>query len=351
MLQFSASVEGETRRATVEPVDVEGIRHVSLRGFVRQLGGACAVSPASVRVDLANRSARVGINDTAVEASLKRFSLERPLLRQADDVLIAMTDLVPFFEKAFNVGVRQEEAREAPAAGRRVHREDLGDPDPFGALAEPDEMLSVPADRLKSEWAIRSVIIDPGHGGSDTGCRGRSLAEKDLTLALAQRFKELAEEEAGLTVILTREGDRDKPTVSRVNLAKLRRADLFISLHAGAGLSSAAHGFELFCQPLQASGYRGAAGNRGAASRHVGSLVAEGLAQATSAENRGIHAVDCNVLKELPMPGVLVEVGCLTNASEEELLQTEAYQARLAEGILAGLRPFLVEGNAGGENP
>jgi N-acetylmuramoyl-L-alanine amidase len=197
---------------------------------------------------------------------------------------------------------------------------------------------------------IDVIVINPGHGGNDTGCVGQSgLRESDLTLAVARRVQEAIARETGVKAILTREGDQFISHRQRANLANSGKGDLFISIHTGGGYAPDAHGCEVFCSSPATNG---AAANAAAAyadrSLAVAQRVAPALAKATEAADRGVRAIPCQLLKDVSMPGVLVEVGFLTNLSEESLLQGEAYQEKIAQGIAAGIRDYL-GGAAGGE--
>ena len=378
---FSVRMGDAQRAADVEVFYRRAVPHVSLNYLVRQLGGGCRVTAERVQVDLAAQSAWLAPEETQVNASLEAFSLGHPVVRQGGDVLMALSDVAPFFHKAFRLELQQQTLVEAPVAAP-------GEPEAEMALSPLEPLTSpaptpgpaIPADSEGAETRdlapelfieeltplrreevapgpptpaprtvdrdVRVVIIDPGHGGSDAGSvGGGGLRECDLTLAVAMRLKPILEKTAHVEALLTREKDRTLTLRERVSFANTNRGDLLLSIHAGAAFSPQAHGFEIYCckegQDVAAGTLPEAAPSGGSAyaarSRAIAEQVAAALAQATEAEPRGVRQLRCHLLTDLAMPGLLIEVGFLTNPSEEAMLETQAYQTALAEGIAAGV--------------
>jgi N-acetylmuramoyl-L-alanine amidase len=196
---------------------------------------------------------------------------------------------------------------------------------------------------------IQVVILDPGHGGADAGCQGPGGTKEsaiDLAVALKTQ-KALQAADSGIKVILTREKDPGLPRHERAVLAESNKGDLLVSLHCGASLAPTASGFEIFCcNPVPPSGPGQAAPGRpgdayAARSLDIAGAVAETLAGQTGSKNRGVWSMPCAVLSETRMCGLLIEVGCLTSPAEEMLLQTDAYQDKIAQGVAAGIAKFL----------
>jgi N-acetylmuramoyl-L-alanine amidase len=212
------------------------------------------------------------------------------------------------------------------------------------------------------------VAIDPGHGGAEAGAEGRNgLLEKDLVLSIARRVRELLQERLGLSVILTRDGDRDLALDERTALANKNKADLFISIHADASPSRDAAGSSVYFLSYSSSDAEGevtSARGRGAAgsgdagldfilwdmaqashlsqSSRLAEIFQEELVTAAGTQkgNRGIKQNTFVVLKGATMPAVLVEVGFISNPKEEELLNTREHQERLAEALYRGVLRF-----------
>jgi N-acetylmuramoyl-L-alanine amidase len=209
---------------------------------------------------------------------------------------------------------------------------------------------------------VSTVVIDPGHGGSDRGVRGpRGAEEKALTLAVAQRLKTLIETRLGARVVMTRADDRDVTLDTRAAIANSAKADLFVSLHFNAAPGTSSAGAEVAYLRLDRDGERA----RRAAASSVAVLPVTGgstrtleivrwdLAQArhvdTSAvfagfleeQLRGRVAMGSHPRRDSPlrglagvdMPAALVELAYLTNPDQETLAQSEAFQADVAQAI------------------
>ena len=362
---FRVTVNEEERVATVPVIERDGQPYVSLTALARAWGGGCRILPGRVQVDFARHTAWMQFNETQVDASRRRFAILHPVLRQGDAVLLAVSDVGPFFTKAFRALVKHGPARTAPPPQTRpaltregVGVQELPDPGVLPALpptprprlsnemdVEPPPRAPASASRAKDR-PIRTVIIDPGHGGADAGCEGREgLKEKDVVLAVAKRLAKRLHGAAGLTVRLTRRDDVDLNHKARAEFAAERSGDLLISIHAAGSLTSAANGFGIF---YSAGGsvagttssqrpWKDPCTDYAARSRALAEQVAASLLDVTSAANRGVHEVPCALLKEVFMPGLLIEAGYLTNAAEEALLDTAAYQERIAQGIAEGV--------------
>jgi len=347
---FSVRIQNELRVADVELIQKQGTAYVSLPSLIRQVGGGCTVTPERVQVDLAAKTAWLRLNSGEVSSSLGDFILNHPVIEAGDEALIALSDVVPFFDKAFFIDIRSDNAAartpERPPP-EQPPRRPL--PEPAPPVAPPPTPQSSAVPQRPVGRPIQVIILDPGHGGSDTGCQGPAgTKESALTLAVAVKTqKALQTADGSRNVVLTREKDRDLTRRERVVLAESNKGDLIVSLHCGASLAQTAGGFEIFCcnpappsPPAHVSPSR--PGDAHAArSLKIAVAVAETLAGQTRSKNRGVHSMPCAVLSETPMCGLLIEVGCLTNSAEETMLQTDAYQDKIAQGIAAGITKYL----------
>jgi N-acetylmuramoyl-L-alanine amidase len=237
--------------------------------------------------------------------------------------------------------------------------------EPAGPRPEPPPPLILDTPRT----ALRTVVIDPGHGGEETGARGPGgTFEKDVTLAVARQLKSLLESRLGVRVLLTRDGDQTVALDDRAALANNNKADLFVSLHANASVRAAVRGAEVFY--LSAGEYtdearrlalaEGAAlpvvtgGERRvemilwemAQLRHLedsaalAALVEQELRQRVPMSPRAIQQAPFRVLVGANMPAVLVEMGFMTNPEEERLLASPAHQASLASALYESIVRF-----------
>lgn len=213
---------------------------------------------------------------------------------------------------------------------------------------------------------LRTVVIDPGHGGDDVGARGEGgTVEKDLTLAVARRVKAAVEARLGLRVLMTREDDRSVPLNQRIALANNNKADVFISLHANASLVPTASGATVYVagfedqkqtqatlKPERVPVFGG--GSRDielllwdfAQIRHIeqsaelSRILEETLRERGAFEVRPVERAPFRVLESANMPAVLIEMGFLTNAAQEKALAGAPYQTAFAQSVLDAIIRF-----------
>lgn len=203
-----------------------------------------------------------------------------------------------------------------------------------------------------SSKAQLSLMLDPGHGGSDTGCRVGTTTEKRITLAITQEVARLLRAK-GHIVHMTRTTDSVTRTLDeRVILAAGERLDAFVSIHVNSAANPEAKGVEVYTLP--APGCEGTNANspaRGPLAGHIhlpkATRVAFGIQQALLAcpnppADRGVKHAYFKVLRDIPAPSVLVETGFLTNAEDFVRLTTEEGQNALAEAIAEGIETALV---------
>ena len=193
---------------------------------------------------------------------------------------------------------------------------------------------------------VATILLDPGHGGHDTGTRAASgRTEKELNLALGLQLA-AALRAAGFTVHLTRENDLFLPLDHRAELAARHGAQLLISIHHNAAANPRAEGIETFA--LTPIGAPSSSGGKGQNARFNGNrfdgenlllayLIQNALLRRTGAVDRGIKRARFAVLKDINAPGVLVELGFVSNPREERLLNDRDYIEKLARAIAEGI--------------
>ncbi|HNX35528.1 MAG TPA: N-acetylmuramoyl-L-alanine amidase [Kiritimatiellia bacterium] len=196
------------------------------------------------------------------------------------------------------------------------------------------------------------VILDPGHGGDDEGARSKNpvIKEKDLTLTLAKRIGAQLKK-AGLRVDYTRSHDTTVSLDERSRIARSKKADLFISIHANYAANNEADGVETYVLPP--SGYPGTAEGSRARGWQIGNRndyqntllgfsVHQKLSAQTRATDRGLKRQSFFVLRETSCPAVLLEFGFLSNPTETRRMLESVWQERcataVAEGVLAYAR-------------
>lgn len=188
------------------------------------------------------------------------------------------------------------------------------------------------------------IAIDPGHGGTDPGAIGLArIQEKTVTLAVAFKVKDLLEK-AGAKVLMTRETDRDvfAPNDSavdelkaRVTPANLRKADIFLSIHANSFVNRTVGGTATYY--YQKSQY----------DAMLAQNIQAGVVQSAGLSNRGSFPANFYVVKRTLMPAALVEMGFLSNPDEEKLLNDPVFEQKVAQGIVQGMERFFAQ--AGGD--
>jgi len=176
------------------------------------------------------------------------------------------------------------------------------------------------------------VAVDPGHGGSDPGAIGASgLREKEINLAVALELAGLLEE-AGVKVVMTRSGDHSVRNARRVEIANEAGADVFISIHANAFSSPESNGTET---------YYCSENDHSSASKYLAEQVQREMVSALGLRDRGVKQRSFYVLKNTEMPAALVELGFLTNATEEKLLEKKETHVKAARALFEGLEAYL----------
>lgn len=200
---------------------------------------------------------------------------------------------------------------------------------------------------------LKRIVIDAGHGGHDSGARNDAygLQEKDLTLDVSRRLKQMLER-AGYEVVMTRDSDIYIPLKQRPDVANRANADLFLSLHFNAAGSATAHGFESFAltPQYQASSkfpkpesrdnvaYEG--NKQDPWNALISYHVQRSLVKRLGGPDRGLKRARFLVLKHLDCPGVLVELGFVTNPSTAQKLRTATFRQTLAQSLFEGINDY-----------
>jgi N-acetylmuramoyl-L-alanine amidase len=166
------------------------------------------------------------------------------------------------------------------------------------------------------------VILDPGHGGSDSGAVWGGRREKDVTLDLARRVK-FALAQQGVVAVLTRNSDVTVSLAQRAAMANQRPQALFVSLHLNASENRSAHGLETFFY-----------GERG---RDLALRIHQRVRGSTGWTNRGVKSRRLSVLRHTVAPAALVECGFLSHRKEASAVASDAFQIRLAASIARGI--------------
>jgi N-acetylmuramoyl-L-alanine amidase len=237
-------------------------------------------------------------------------------------------------------------------------------PPPAPARPATPDPGPLPVVEIGAPGVLRTIAIDPGHGGDDAGVTGRGgTLEKDYVLAFARQLKSTIENRIGLRVILTRDRDDDVPLDRRAALANNNKADLFISLHANASVRPTVSGAQVLSLRLDDYGGTEAVAESsgmpvtvlGGGSRVIEVLpwdraqigftresraVADILRQQLTSAGIGLVSSPTTELPLRPlvgvsMPAVLVDLGMLSNVDDERALNTAEHRTKFIDAILA----------------
>ena len=218
---------------------------------------------------------------------------------------------------------------------------------------------------------IGKIVIDPGHGGHDTGTIGpEGLQEKDLVLEVGRRLGKLLQTRLGAEVVYTRKNDTFIPLETRTAIANKERADLFISIHANSSHDPDARGVETYYlnftsspEALEVAARENAVSEQSIyqlgdlvkkialkekieESREFAGDVQESLhsglaAKSPAIRDRGVKKAPFIVLIGANMPSILAEISFVSNPTDEHRLETSEYRQRIAESLYRGIAKYV----------
>ncbi|MDG9730099.1 N-acetylmuramoyl-L-alanine amidase [Ignatzschineria sp. RMDPL8A] len=255
--------------------------------------------------------------------------------------------------------------------GRDTPQSDLavGDQTMVSAQTEIQVAKTVPKKNIL-------IVLDPGHGGKDPGALGRAgTREKDVVLEIGKKLRDKINRERGMRAVMTRDRDVFIPLRERVLIARRHKADMFVSLHADAG-SSTADGASVYILSTSGASSEAArmlakAENRSdliggvkisdkddaiasmlldisqdatiEASNALGKHLLSHLGKHANLHKKNVERAGFAVLKAPDIPSVLVETGFISNPNEERKLKSARHQSQLADDILAGIKAYYRE--------
>lgn len=219
---------------------------------------------------------------------------------------------------------------------------------------------------------VRTVVIDPGHGGDELGAQGpRGTLEKEITLSVARRLRTLIESRLGMRVFLTREDDRTISHDDRSAFANNHQADVFLSIHANAAVRPHVKGAEVYYLSVERADAEArkraedaavvlpelGGGSRAidlilwetAQSRYLeqsatlAAAVESSLRSRVEMSPRAVQQAPFRVLVGANMPATLVEIGYVSNPDQEQQLTTAEYQNKVAEALLDAIVKFRAQ--------
>jgi N-acetylmuramoyl-L-alanine amidase len=245
-------------------------------------------------------------------------------------------------------------------------------PDRAAVLASAPAVLTFRAPQaiepVTASLTVKKIVLDPGHGGNDSGARAQGVWEKEITLDIARELRSLLKR-AKYDVTMTRETDTFVSLRERAQIANVERADLFVSIHVNSVPSQACHAVETYYlgpaddpraeelagKENRNSGYRLAdfrrllegvyAHVRQAESRKVAQEVQHELIAVLGDTNpairdKGVRSAPFLVLVSTESPGILAEVSCLSNDEEAGRLADAAYRQGIARALFRGIHAY-----------
>ena len=195
---------------------------------------------------------------------------------------------------------------------------------------------------------VRRIMIDMGHGGNDPGAQGAISQEKAITLRVGMRVAQILRSR-GYQVDMTRISDIQIPLDRIGPMQQRTNGDLFVSIHVNSAADRSVSGIETFC--LTPAGAASSNGGKVSQTSFTGNQndpanfllawhIQNALLRRTGAVDRGVKRARFAVLKDIKAPGVLVEIGFISNRAEERKLNEQEYIDKIALGIVEGIAGF-----------
>src|SRR5213594_579760 len=213
------------------------------------------------------------------------------------------------------------------------------------STSKPKAPMATRAPAPREPFAV--VVLDPGHGGQDSGARVGNMLEKDLTLDVAQRVDRLLQAQ-GLATVMTRVGDAYVSLAERAALTNRVPNCVFVSIHFNEDNKPVASGVETYYAAHQITAgsflaswlpflWRPLSDSPNAESQNLAGFVQEALVARTRAVDRGTQARQFFVIANVTSPAVLVEGGFLTNKEDISKLASEDYRDQIAAAVADGI--------------
>jgi N-acetylmuramoyl-L-alanine amidase len=215
------------------------------------------------------------------------------------------------------------------------------------------ESRSAQSPAVSKPFAV--VVLDPGHGGQDSGAMCGGVLEKDLTLDVARRIDRLLDSE-GIATLMTRVGDTYVSLADRAALANRARNCIFVSIHFNEDNKPVASGVETYYAAHQITAgsflaswlpflWRPLSSSPNPESQDLAGLVQEALVARTRAADRGVQARQFFVIANVTSPAVLIEGGFLTNKEDISKLASEDYRDQIAAAVTDGILQYRDSAN------
>lgn len=177
--------------------------------------------------------------------------------------------------------------------------------------------------------AGKTIVIDPGHGGSDPGAVGNGLREKDVTLRVSLELQKKLEA-AGARVVMTRTTDTFVSVNRRFEIANASNGHSFVSIHTNSLSNSQAHGTETFWNRS----------HQHAQSQQLAQVAQKHLIQQLNTRDRGVKEGNFGVVRYTRIPSILVELGFITNPNDANMMKQDKFYDDASEALLQAIIEF-----------
>lgn len=325
----------------------------------------------------------VDFENTSLSCNLAQLHLNNKLIKQVRSGHPDARTLRLVFEVTDAVMLRASPWSSLPGIKHAFSLDILADKTKAGVQVKPPiAARALPAQLPLRQLPPRSmrdvvVVLDPGHGGKDPGARGpRRILEKNVTLAIAMKLKQIIDRQPGMRAVLTRKGDYYVGLRERLNIARKYKGDIFVSIHADAFINQHSNGASVF-----ALSQRGATSEAArwlavkenyselggvnlsdlddqnglvrtvlidlsqtatiGASVHMGERVLSNLNSLTRLHSEKVEQARFMVLKSPDIPSILIETGFISNPREERNLNDPRYQTRLTQAVFQGIKGYF----------
>ena len=350
--------------------------------------GAVRVARVVVRIDAAGPPTRATVEITPALLVSNAFDAGRVLVRVEADALDAapppaaagLIDQIRAGDQTTTIAIALNPRAGTPRVSTTTSTESTRVSIEVPLAAQPQETNAAPAPQpapppvttLPAEAApplfgprtakLQTMVIDPGHGGDDAGVHGpKGALEKQITLDVARRLKMQIETRLGMRVIMTREDDRGVSPDERDAIANNSKADLFLSIHVNGAPSAGLKGAEVYYLRLDRAGEDARRSTAASelvlpavggqtrpidvipwdlaqaahvdASSRFASMLEEEFEKHTPMGPRPLQQAPMRVLSGANMPAALVEIAYLTNADQEQGVQSAEFQAGLVQAM------------------
>ena len=240
------------------------------------------------------------------------FDFQDTILREKKTITVGRNNIV---------SIRAAQNATTPSYITRVVFDMTELSDYTAKLSEDKKTLTISI-RAGENIVKKKIVLDPGHGGNDPGAVISDLSEKILNLDIAKRLQALLEADGRFDVIMTRNTDVFVALVDRAYIANKNKADLFVSIHNNSMPTGFKGVMTLYNDVKMAS------------NKQLAEIFQEKLEKKLNMGSIGVRQrTDLVVLKNIEVPGILVEVACMTNLKERRALRTEAFRQNAAQAI------------------